>query len=337
LRRNDLLDYIETQIWYFKDPETYGAVNHSHAAFFGKTTEQFISRKAKEILPSETAEILTADNLKCFSKAIPTCNTLIIQNHQGKDRHIAISKTPKFDGNNSVECVVCTGTDITEYKKLEDDLHHINSTLRTFLSASPIGIGIIENRKISWINDEMIKIFGCESSDEILGRSTKAFYANPDDYEYFADEIYRNLKQGNPVEKDLVLKRSDGSRFIGHLKMNSYDADNPAKKAVVTISNITWRKEAQEHRIQKEKLKGVIEMAGAVCHELNQPLQAILGYAELMSMDMESNNPFYEYLTTIIKQVNMMGELTGKLQKISKYETKDYLESRIIDIERSAD
>jgi PAS domain S-box-containing protein len=280
LKQNDLLDYIETQIWHFTDPETYGVVNQSHACFLGKTKEQLMFRKAKEILPFETAEALTDDNLKCFSKATPTYYTRIIKNHQGRERYIAIAKTPKFDGNNSVKCVVCTGTDITEYKELEDNLHYTNQTLRTFLSASPIGIGIIENRKISWVNDEMIKIFGCESSDEIIGKSTKAFYANPADYDHLGDEIYRNLKQGNPVEKDLVLKRSNDSEFIGHLKMNSYDSNDPVKKAIFTISNITWRKEAQEQRIQEEKLKGVIEMAGAVCHELNQPLQAISGYSE---------------------------------------------------------
>ena len=179
----------------------------------------------------------------------------------------------------------------------------------------------------------MIKIFGCESSDEISGRSTKAFYANPDEYDHLGDEIYRNLKQGNPVEKDLVLKRSDKSEFIGHLKVNSYDSNDPVKKAIFTISNITWRKEAQEQRIQKEKLKGVIEMAGAVCHELNQPLQAISGYSELMQMEMGADNPFNEYLSKIAKQVKKMGEITGKLHKVTKYETKDYLENKIIDID----
>ncbi len=308
----------------------------AHASFFGKTKEHFISRKAKEILPLEIAQALVNDNLQCFSKAIPTYNTITIKNHQGKEHYIAVSKIPKIDPKNNVECLVCTGKDITEYKRLEDDLHYTNTTLRTFLSASPIGIGIIENRKISWVNDEMIKIFGCESSDEISGRSTKAFYANPDEYDNLGDEIYRNLKQGSPVEKDLVLKRSDGSEFIGHLKMNSYESNDPVKKAIFTISNITWRKEAQEQRIQKEKLEGVIEMAGAVCHELNQPLQAISGYSELIQMELEADDPYYQHLDTIVKQIEKMGDITGKLHQITKYETKDYLESKIIDIDRSA-
>ena len=155
MKQNDLLDYIETQIWHFVDPETYGAVNQAHASFFGKTKEKFISKKVMEILPSETGEALIDNNLKIFNTGIPTYNTKRIKNHQGKERCVAIAKTPKFDRNNNVKCLVCTGTDITEYKRLEDDLHYTNATLRIFLSASPIGIGIIENRKISWANDCM--------------------------------------------------------------------------------------------------------------------------------------------------------------------------------------
>jgi hypothetical protein len=37
-------------------------------------------------------------------------------------------------------------------------------------------------------------------------------------------------------------------------------------------------------RPQRERLQGVFEMAGAVCHELNQPLMAISGYTDFLAM-----------------------------------------------------
>jgi signal transduction histidine kinase len=170
----------------------------------------------------------------------------------------------------------------------------------------------------------------------MVGRSTREFHANKDDFVNFGNQVYDKLMKGDSVEKDLVFKRKDGSEFIGHLKMSSYDTSDPAKKAIITISDITWRKKVEEQRIHGEKLKGVIEMAGAVCHELNQPLQAISGYSELLMMDLENDNPLYGQLNTIVGQINRMGELTSKLHKITKYETKDYLEGKIIDIDRSA-
>ena len=48
---------------------------------------------------------------------------------------------------------------------------------------------------------------------------------------------------------------------------------------------------AEARLLLNEQMKGVVEMAGAVCHELNQPLQMILGNAEIMLLDLEPDHP----------------------------------------------
>jgi signal transduction histidine kinase len=95
-----------------------------------------------------------------------------------------------------------------------------------------------------------------------------------------------------------------------------------------------WEKEAA--RIETEKLIAVIEMAGAVCHEFNQPLQSISTYSELLMMDMDTKNPTYEKIKEIKGQVDRMGKITKKLMNITKYETKDYLMGQIIDIDEAS-
>ncbi|MCG8550310.1 MAG: response regulator [Desulfobacterales bacterium] len=90
----------------------------------------------------------------------------------------------------------------------------------------------------------------------------------------------------------------------------------------------------QNQMREREKLQGVLEMAGAVCHELNQPLQIVLGYAEML-LEEEDNNS--DTLTTIKKEIDRIGELTRRIMKITRYQAKPYLESRIIDIDQSSD
>ena len=94
--------------------------------------------------------------------------------------------------------------------------------------------------------------------------------------------------------------------------------------------------ELQASLIEKEKLQGIIEMAGAVCHELNQPLQVVSGISELLTMDIQENNPLYEKMTLLEEQIKRMGEITLKLAKITSYETMKYLEGKIVDIDRSS-
>jgi len=95
--------------------------------------------------------------------------------------------------------------------------------------------------------------------------------------------------------------------------------------------------ELQANLLEKEKLQGVIEMSGAVCHEMNQPLQVVSGIAELLMMDIEENSPQYEKVIMLKEQTERMGAITNKLMKITSYKTKAYLDRNIIDIDQSSD
>jgi len=94
----------------------------------------------------------------------------------------------------------------------------------------------------------------------------------------------------------------------------------------------------QTKLMEKEKLTGVLEMAGAVCHELNQPLQTVLGFSDLLLTEITEGDPKYPMLKTIKGEIERIGKLTQKIMRITKYRAKDYIEgqSRIIDIESSS-
>ena len=129
--------------------------------------------------------------------------------------------------------------------------------------------------------------------------------------------------------------------------LNAYGENIPILKTVFPVIiddrklfikcfvDITDRKKAEEELRQHEKLQGVIEMAGGVCHELNQPMQAISGYSEIIMMGLEDDNPLYEKIKSIKLQIERLRDITKKLMKITRYETTDYLNSKIIDIDKA--
>ncbi len=93
----------------------------------------------------------------------------------------------------------------------------------------------------------------------------------------------------------------------------------------------------QKSLIEKEKLKGIVEIAGAVCHELNQPMQAVLGYTELLLMDLSEDAPLYERIKAIKSQVDRMVTITKKMMTTTRYKTKDYLNGKIVDLENASE
>lgn len=107
--------------------------------------------------------------------------------------------------------------------------------------------------------------------------------------------------------------------------------------SVGVMLDLTDKNRAARDRAQKEKFQGVLETAGAVCHELNQPLQVISGYAELMMVDLAEGDTHYDLAGQFLEQVGRIADITGKLQKITRYKTMDYgRHAKIIDIHHSS-
>ncbi len=105
---------------------------------------------------------------------------------------------------------------------------------------------------------------------------------------------------------------------------------------IESFIDIRDQKSSESDRLQKEKLQGVIELAGAVCHEINQPMQAVSGHADLLMLDVKPEDRIYKRVASISEQVTRMGEITKKLMSITRYKTKDYLTGQIFDIEQAA-
>jgi signal transduction histidine kinase len=99
----------------------------------------------------------------------------------------------------------------------------------------------------------------------------------------------------------------------------------------------TGGKNSGKKQLRRRKLEGVLEMAGAVCHEMNQPMQIILGNSDLLLMHMPENKQLYDKINKIRKGIDRMRKITSKIKNITKYETKDYIGGiKIIDIEKAS-
>ena len=107
--------------------------------------------------------------------------------------------------------------------------------------------------------------------------------------------------------------------------------------SVAVLSDLTDKNRAAQDRMQKEKLEGVLETTGAVCHEFNQPLQAISGYTELMAVKLNGHEA-RSYIENITTQIERMRDITDKLQGVTRYETKEYVgNTRIIDLQKASE
>jgi PAS domain S-box-containing protein len=147
-------------------------------------------------------------------------------------------------------------------------------------------------------------------------------------------DILKAAEASKRHEVSLVMEGQ--TRFINVQVSALKDKKGAKLGRLFVLHDITERIEGEEAQREKERLQGVFEMAGAVCHELNQPLMAISGYTDLLAMKVSKDDPHYERIVKIQTQVDRLRDTTQKLMNITKYETKVYLDSKIIDLDKSS-
>jgi hypothetical protein len=100
---------------------------------------------------------------------------------------------------------------------------------------------------------------------------------------------------------------------------------------------IEKRRQLEEAQLHRERLEGVLEMAGATCHEFGQPLQTLLVCSHLLLKHLSDKSPLAGEVKELEQSIAELGSLVHKITHITRYETKEYIEgTRIIDIDKAS-
>lgn len=73
---------------------------------------------------------------------------------------------------------------------------------------------------------------------------------------------------------------------------------------------------------RKDDFQTALQTARSICHDLNQPLQAISGYAELLTISLPQDAPQRTTLSRIIDSVDRLGTILEKLMQVTRFGTK---------------
>ncbi len=243
----------------------------------------------------------------------------------------------------------------SEYEKLEEERRSevearrsTEDKLRSYLQLMDTIINAIPNPIYFRDGDDVFQ--GCNNAfardivgltrDRILGQRPRDLVAQlPDDLIACLEGKSKGLGAARGVLSfEAEVPCADGIRreYLFLLNILSPEEGQGAGHVGVML-DLTQKNRAARERAQREKFQGVLETAGGVCHEMNQPLQVISGYAEIMMSEMPADHKMFRMARQVSDQVDRMADITTKLQKITHYETMDYGEhARIIDIHKSS-
>ncbi len=169
------------------------------------------------------------------------------------------------------------------------------------------------------------------TKEEILGKSAidVGIWVDPQKRAGMV-KILREKGVVRNMEVEFRMKSGEIRQMLWSAEAIDYGDE---KCLIAATRDITDRVRAQKEQLGREKLEGVLEIAGATCHEINQPLQ----HMYLLLNEAMKENPHMESLQEVKKQCDRIKEITQKMEGITVCESTEYVGGqKMVDIYQSA-
>jgi PAS domain S-box-containing protein len=219
-----------------------------------------------------------------------------------------VSVTALRDAQGGIIGYLLIGTDNTARKQVEAEQQLLDQRLRdqqfytrsliesnidALMTTDPRGI-------ITDVNQQMEALTGC-TRDELIGAPFKNYFTDPERAEAGIKQVLRGSRV---TDYELTACARDGKKTVVSYNATTFhDRDRKLQGVCAVARDVTERKRfertLQENNIELERAKAAAEKANlaksdflsSMSHELRSPLNAILGFAQLINSDSPPPTP----------------------------------------------
>ena len=219
-----------------------------------------------------------------------------------------VSVTALRDDLGGIIGYLLIGTDNTARKQVEAEQQQLDQRLRdqqfytrsliesnidALMTTDPRGI-------ITDVNQQMEALTGC-TRDELIGAPFKNYFTDPDRAEAGIKQV---LSGSKVTDWELTARARDGKETVVSYNATTFhDRDRKLQGVFAAARDVTERKRfehaLQENNVELERAMAAAEKANlaksdflsSMSHELRSPLNAILGFAQLINSDSPPPTP----------------------------------------------
>ena len=281
-------------------------VNDSMCHITGYSFDELIGRNTRFLYPENEDYINTGSVLYTegqFETRWITKKGLL------KDIFLQVSQSSSYSH-------IVTASDITEIKKVQNDLSVSESRLRAIIDSAQDSIFIKDNA-LRYIdaNPAMEKLYGIPHGD-ILGKSDAELFG--ESVELQSEKVDMKVLTGEIIKEQLEMTIHGMTHIFDTIKVPLRNEKGNIIGLCGIARDITERRNLEFQLAQSQKIEAIGTLAGGVAHDFNNIIGAIMGYASLLQMKMDRTDIKSTYVANILSASEKAANLTQSLLAFSR-------------------
>ncbi len=222
---------------------------------------------------------------------------------------------------------IATIQDITESKRLEDELRHQAEHLRRAQRTGRIGSAIVDvtTGAAVW-SEELFRIYGLPPDDPTPDAAAFLRLVHPDDRDKVDTARARNYLGTVDIPLEFRIVRPDGEiRWLRRDVDINRNSDGTVKELTVIEQDITDLRRMEdlqselEHQLaQAQKMEAVGQLTGGVAHDFNNLLAVILGRLQMLDEELADRPELRSWVQSCLKAVDRGASLTKSMLVFSR-------------------
>lgn len=202
--------------------------------------------------------------------------------------------------------------EIEELERLREK-QRADEKFRLAVEASPNAVVLTNQEgRIVLVNAQTEKWFGY-SRDELVGQKIEILLPERFQHVHPAHRAHfrtRPQSRSMGAGRELFARRKDGSELPVEIGLSPFEtADGLLVLAVIV--DITQRREAEQELARLSRISILGEFAGAIAHELNQPLAAMLSNSQVGSRMLDEPQPHKVEMKAILDDITADAKRAG--------------------------